>query len=551
MPMKNLAAHLSTKVTPQTAPIPGREAEMVRNEAGGFAFPVDDWVRLDRFLILGSEGGAYYATERQLTLENAACVLRCVQEDGARTVARIALVSQSGRAPKNDPALLALAIAAKRGDDLTRAAALEALPQVARTSTHLFAFAEVLEQLGGWGRGTRRAVAAWYRDRDLDALQYQAVKYRQRNGWTHADMLRLAHAQPPTPDHDRLFRWIVKGEVPEDMARLRLLEGFTRVQAAKSAKEAAHIVADFRLPREAVPTEYLDAIEVWEALLTDMPITAMIRNLATMTRVGLLTPRATATKDVVERIGDRARLRAGRVHPMAVLIAMRTYAAGRGLRGRHSWEPVQKVVDALDAAFYTTFENVEPTGKRVLVAVDCSGSMSGGAVAGVRGLSPREAAAAMALIALRTEPNAEVLGFTINVKDLRISPRKRLDDATQAIGSVAKGEGTDCSIPMRWAAARKADFDAFTIYTDGQTWAGPQHPVQAIAAYRGARVHDAKMVSVAFVGYGSTVVDGTDAGMLDVVGFDTAAPMLIADFLRQGLTTDGAGRRSTDEGDDA
>jgi 60 kDa SS-A/Ro ribonucleoprotein len=551
MPMKNLAAHLSTKVTPQTAPIPGRETEMVRNEAGGFAFPVDDWVRLDRFLILGSEGGAYYATERELTLESAACVVRCVHEDGARTVARIVLVSASGRAPKNDAALLALAIAAKRGDDATRTAALEALPLVARTSTHLFAFAEALEQLAGWGRGTRRAVADWYRDRGLDALSYQAVKYRQRNGWTHADMLRLAHAQPPTPDHDRLFRWIVKGELPEDTAHFRLLEGFTRVQAATSAKEAAQIVAEYRLPREAVPTGFLDAVEVWQALLVDMPITALIRNLGTMTRVGLLTPRAKATKDVVERIGDRARLRKGRVHPMAVLIAMRTYAAGRGLRGRHTWEPVQKIVDALDAAFYATFENVEPTGKRVLVALDCSGSMSGGSVAGVRGLPPREAAAAMALIALRTEPNAEVLGFTTNVKQLRISPRKRLDDAVKAIASVAKGEGTDCSIPMRWAAEQKADFDALTIYTDGQTWAGPQHPVQAMAAYRAARVHDAKMVSVAFAGYSSSVVDGADAGMLDVVGFDTAAPMLIADFLRQGMRAEGAGSVSAAAGDEA
>ena len=454
MPMKNLAAHLSTKVTPQTAPIPGREAEMVRNQAGGFAFPVDDWVRLDRFLILGSEGGAYYATERQLTLENAACVLRCVHEDGARTVARIVQVSQSGRATKNDPALLALAIAAKRGDDATRTAALVALSQVARTSTHLFAFAEALEQLGGWGRGTRRAVADWYRDRDLDGLVPGGeVPPAQR-----VDACRPASARPraaAVAGSRSAVPLDRQGRAARRTAHFRLLEGFTRVQAAASAKDAARIVADYRLPREAVPTEYLDSVEVWEALLVDMPITAMIRNLATMTRVSLLTPRAKATKDVVERIGDRARLLRGRVRPMAVLIAMRTYAAGRGLRGRHTWEPVQKIVDALDAAFYATFENVEPTGKRVLVAVDCSGSMSGGAVAGVRGLSPREAAAAMALIALRTEPNAEVMGFTTNVKGLRISPRKRLDDAIKAIASVAKGEGTDCSIPMRWAAGRR------------------------------------------------------------------------------------------------
>src|ERR1700736_3476245 len=290
MPMKNLAKHRSTRVTPQLAPIPGREAEMVRNEAGGYAFPVDDWVRLDRFLVLGSDGGAYYASERQLTLDNARCVERCVTDNGARTVARIAAVSESGRAPKNDPALLALALAAKRGDEATRKAALEALPRVARTATHLFAFAEAVEQLGGWGRGTKRAVADWYRNRDLDALTYQAVKYRQRNGWTHTDMLRLAHVEPPSSAYDALFRWIVRGETPDDGSQFRLLEGFNRVQAAASAGDAARLVLEYRLPREAVPTQHLDSPDVWEALLVDMPMTALIRNLATMTRVGLLTP---------------------------------------------------------------------------------------------------------------------------------------------------------------------------------------------------------------------------------------------------------------------
>jgi hypothetical protein len=87
-----------------------------RNSAGGFAFAVDDWTRLDRFLILGSEGGSYYATEREADAENAAAVLRCIAADGARVVARIVEISDEGRAPKNDPALFALALAAKLGD---------------------------------------------------------------------------------------------------------------------------------------------------------------------------------------------------------------------------------------------------------------------------------------------------------------------------------------------------------------------------------------------------------------------------------------------------
>ena len=145
--------------------------------------------RLDtpgRFLVLGSEGGSYYASERELTLENAEAVARCIDADGLRAVATIVDVSVAGRAPKNDPALFALAMAAGLGDVETRRAALDALPRVARTGTHLFQFAQLVEGFRGWGRSLRRGIGRWYAEQPVDALAYQAVKYRQREGVTTA-----------------------------------------------------------------------------------------------------------------------------------------------------------------------------------------------------------------------------------------------------------------------------------------------------------------------------------------------------------------------------
>ena len=107
-------------------------------------------------------------------------------------------------------------------------------------------------------------------------------------------------------------------------------------------------------------------------------MTALIRNLATMTRVGVLAPGSDGTAKVVAQLGDAERIRRARVHPIAVLAALRTYASGRGVRGRSEWNPVREVVDALDAAFYAAFGNVEPAGKRLLLALDVSGSMTCG-----------------------------------------------------------------------------------------------------------------------------------------------------------------------------
>jgi 60 kDa SS-A/Ro ribonucleoprotein len=153
--MSYLERHGRRRV-PQSAPIRG--AGQVPNSAGGFAWEVDDWTRLRRFLILGSEGGSYYATQWTLTRENAQAVERCVRADGRRAVAEVVRVSEEGRAPKNDPALFALAIATGLGEVETRWAALDALPRVARTGTHLFQFATFVEQFRGWGCSLRRAV---------------------------------------------------------------------------------------------------------------------------------------------------------------------------------------------------------------------------------------------------------------------------------------------------------------------------------------------------------------------------------------------------------
>jgi 60 kDa SS-A/Ro ribonucleoprotein len=542
---------VATRRVPQSAPLPGQ----VPNSDAGYSWPVDDWTRLRRFLVLGSEGGSYYAGEWKLTHENALAVGRCIVADGPRAVGEIVDVSVDGRAPKNDPAVFALALAAGAGDEATRKAALHALPQVCRTGTHLFQFATFVEGFRGWGRSLRRGVGRWYAAQSPDALAYQAVKYRQRQGVTHRDLLRLAHparavtSGNPTLDvtdeHARVFEWIVRGGETDGLPRV--IEGYVRAQAAERPAEAAALVREYRLPREAVKSEHLTSREVWEALLEDMPMTALIRNLATLTRVGVVEPGSAGTAKVVAQLGDAERIRRARVHPIAVLAALRTYQSGRGVRGRNEWKPVRDVVDALDAAFYSAFGNVEPTGKRLLLALDVSGSMTGGYVAGVPSLSPRDASAALALVTAATEEQYEIVGFYAGrggwkagkrrtwylgadgLTPLAIGPRQRLDDAVRTVSDLPFG-GTDCALPMLYAQAQEREVDAFVIYTDSETWAGHVHPVHALQDYRRASGIDARLVVVGMVSNGFSIADPADSGMLDVVGFDVATPQLISDF---------------------
>jgi len=181
-----------------------------------------------------------------------------------------------------------------------------------------------------------------------------------------------------------------------------------------------------------------------------------------------------------------------------------------------------------------------------MLALDVSGSM-GSPVMGMRHLSCRDAAAAMALVTAASEPEHRFVAFTkgshpsrwraqhgtqfdIGLTELAISPRQRLDDVVRATSALPFG-GTDCALPMVEARAHRWAVDAFVVYTDNETWAGPVHPVQALRAYRERMGIAAKLVVVAMASNGFSIADPDDAGMLDVVGFDAATPQVVSDFL--------------------
>jgi 60 kDa SS-A/Ro ribonucleoprotein len=513
------------KSTPQSRPIPGANQE--RNSAGGYAWAVDGWTLLDRFLILGSEHGTYYVGENKLTLQNAQNTIKLIKSDGEKTVARIVEVSTQGLAPKNDPAIFALALAASYGDDKTRAAALQALPSVCRTGTHLFGFVAACDGLRGWGRGLRKAVGAWYNGKEIRALEYQLLKYKQREGWSNADVLRLAHPKPLNDQYKALFKWAVDNEITGEMPLIRASESLKDMDATR----AAQVVRAVKLPREAIPTELLKEKEIWDALLQDMPLTAMLRNLGNLSKCGLLTVGSEAATKVAAELNNLARLQKARIHPIAILNALSTYAKGQGVKGDGQWTPVTSVVDALDAAFYKAFKNVTPTGKRFLLGLDVSGSMAGTRVNGLASLECRQAAGAMALVTLASEENVTTVAFDTKPYLLALSSRQRLDDVVNVLARTGGG-GTDCSAPIQFALDKRIPVDAFVIYTDSETWAGRQHPVQALAAYRNAMQIPAKLVVVAMASNRFSIGDDADAGMLNAVGLDASAPDVIAQFLR-------------------
>ncbi len=521
-----------------------------RNSAGGYTFTVTDLDRAKRFLILGSDA-SFYASGAKLSRDNAEVIMKLAASDQARAlVDMIVEVSVAGRAPKQDPALFALAIAASFGSDEDRGYALSKLPQVARTATALFGFLTYAQQFRGWGRALTRAVANWYTDKPVDKVAYQAVKYRQRDGWTHRDVFRKAHPKSNDPAFKGLGEWILRGDTA---SAPDLVRGYELALTA-TPKELPGVIREHGLTWEMIPTEALNDADVWEALLEgNVPLGALIRQLPRLSRNGVIKRMGGSTKDIAARLTDPDALRKARIHPLNVLVALNTYASGRGVRSAANWKANTTIIDALDTAFYRSFANVEPAGKRTMIAMDVSGSMSFGQVAGVP-LTPREACTGLALVIAATEPETHVIGFTgggllsrwgasrkadpagkgrfaRQVSELTISPSMRLDAAIKEVSGLPFG-ATDCALPMLYALEEGIEVDTFIVMTDNETWAGSIHPHEALEKYRATTGIDARLVVLATSATRFSIANPDDAGMLDIAGFDSAVPQLVAEFSR-------------------
>lgn len=538
-----------------------------KNRAGGYTFVASDWIRLNRFLIMGVPGNTYYATQRTLVKENAAVVIKCIEADGIRTVKEIRDVAASGRAIKMDSVLFALALAMKHGDKPTRTAAYNTAANTARIFTFLTQLHVYRKDLGlGTGDGWKRSVQNWYLRKSITDLAYQMLKYKNRNGLSHQDFLRFAHVVPDTEDRDALFAWAVGKATPADYERLdsRIIASETLHNTVNPdtvdqlVPSSAIYIKDWRLTREMIPNELLSSPDIWNALLIDMPMAAMVRNLGKMSSVGALTRFSDTATQVIEKLNNAEKVHYSRIHPVNFLVASKTYESGHGVKGSLTWTPVPQVVDALQDAFMTRMVNRETTLKRVFIGLDVSGSMASYRISDAIPFTAKEMGAAIALALLNYAPQSVLMGFHNDMVNLGITAKTALNDAIDKSAKQPFGP-TDCALPMLYALGHSPGemlhahtgrrtykkthrevmpVDTFVILTDNETWFGDIHPHVALAQYRKETGIQAKLIVLSMLPNRATIVDDSDPLCLDIVGMDANVVSLIDDFIADDTFTE-------------
>ena len=154
--------------------------------------PVTPQVKLIRSLRLGL-GARVGVTEAQARASFIALVkgmLAC----NVKVVEILQAIGTGPAPPKPEATLLALALCACSKVAEQQKKVGSALIAIARTPTQMFQYIACCKEVGvGWGRCQRTLVAGWYKSKKPLALAQAATKMWNRNGYTHYDVLRLAH----------------------------------------------------------------------------------------------------------------------------------------------------------------------------------------------------------------------------------------------------------------------------------------------------------------------------------------------------------------------
>jgi 60 kDa SS-A/Ro ribonucleoprotein len=367
----------------------------------------------------------------------------------------------------------------------------------------------------GKGRSFKRQANILYKSLDVPGndifrhrLALNLVKYRNRAGWGHRDLLRVSHYKPSAKNND-LFAWAT-GKGP---ATHPILVGYEAASKVTTSQEACDLLkANPSLPWEAFPTEVLSSKELWELLLPNLGSSALIRNLGRMSSLGItLEPYRSNIMDAAKSL-----------HPVSALSAWKVYSQGRGQKGSLAWKVEKVIAETLEASFYLSFGTLKKSEAKVFFALDISGSMT--CESTVAGLNCREVAAAMVMVAMRQQPYM-VFGFSSSLIPLDIKDDWRLEQVIQYIARLQFGS-TDASLPIRYCIANKiTDVDLFAVYTDNETNSS-KSPSGFLSAYRNLNPN-AKLATVALQGGAFSIADPNDPGQVDFVGFDPSVPSVM------------------------
>ena len=425
--------------------------EHTTNHEGFSAFVRPCREQYVQMLLTNTMNNTFYATQQDLV-------------DGAREMHR--------NAADEDPFFMAKALVYARTEGFMRLQPIyglavlseaspslfvQAFPSIIRIVADLADFFTILESMGRGqgGRAVKRMAADFLNRSD----EYAAIKYGgSGRGFSFGDLVRVVHPKPKDAKQETLFRYARGGyksaeEIPEDLPAACAIERLANVDTV----EQVQLIRKHRLAHNVVSGKVSKMTrEIWEALLPDMPLFALLRHLATFERHQIVDD----WRDFLEkRITDGPAIRRAKILPFRFLKA-------------HGEIKTPWLRDALKTAVENSIGALPDMPGKTGILLDVSGSMAGEYLQ----------TGGVLAFALFKKTNGETQFLTFN--DCLHDPRPSLTDSIIGQAERLKGtDGTDTGIGIRYWTKEKEHLDNIIIITDEQQNTGTPF-TEALKEYR-------------------------------------------------------------------
>ena len=418
------------------------------NDAGAPAYELSPKAALARLAATGCLSRTFYASaETQLDR-----VLDLAGQVEVDFIAQTALYARRKGFMKDLPALLCAVLATRDLDRLT-----EVFPQVIDNGRMLRNFVQIIRS-GVTGRKSlgsapKRLIRQWLERSTARQLFQAAIG----NDPSLADIVKMVHPKPVTPDHEAFFAWLI-GKPWDPAALPETLRAF---EVWKVSREG---------PVPDVPFQLLTALDLgqaeWSAIAANASWHTTRMNLNTFARHGVLDDPA-LVKLLAARLADPDQIRRAKVFPYQLLVAYLN--ADKNV-------PTE-LREALQDAMETATANVPALTGDIVLCPDVSGSMQSSVTGSRPGASSKvrciDVAALITAALVRKNPAARVLPFEVNVVEVQLNPRDSIMTNATRLAAVGGG-GTNCSAPLALLNRNQATPELIIFISDNESWADPK-----------------------------------------------------------------------------
>lgn len=495
------------------------DAATAVNAAGGVAYARSSEEALAQFAVTGTFNDSAYTSGTD-QLEEVKKLSHLVTPE---FLAQVAVYSRQSAYMKDTSAFL-LSVLLTRSPDLFKVV----FNQVVDNGKMLKNFVQIIRsgQVGRKSFGTmpRRMIRQYLENRSYEQLMDDNIG----NEPSLADIVKMVHPKGKDPQAEAFFGWLISSTKTTPKNLPEIVKNF---EAFKAASPNNRTVPN-RLNWQYLSNCNLSTQE-WQYVAThNMGWQALRMNLNTLSRNNVFEDKA-VTKQIATKLSDEVAIERSKVFPYQLYVATKM---------SESTVPAE-IQSALETAMEYSTKNIPNFGgKKVLVGVDCSGSMSA-PVTGNRGTAStkvncNQVGSLIAACLVRNNKGAKVARFDTKAQEVSVLETDTIVTATNKIG--ANGGGTDCGASLALWNQKGYKADVVFVISDNESWSnsyGSQTSTMREWNKFKSNNPEAKLVLIDLAASGNTQAKTNGKDVLNIGGFSDVYFSIIAAFLENSSVT--------------